>query len=61
MTFQLQTDKNPFQFHIMFVGMNPLKDGAGSRSKGMRSGMRAAFFWQSFQLACAATNLGSRH
>jgi len=33
MTFQLQVDKNSFQLHIMFMGMNPLKDGAGSRSK----------------------------
>jgi hypothetical protein len=22
MTLQLQTDKNPFQFHIIFLGMN---------------------------------------
>jgi hypothetical protein len=33
MTFQLQTDKNPFQFHIMFIGMNPIKDGAYNRTK----------------------------
>ncbi len=33
MTYQLRTDNNPFQFHIMFIGMNPLKDGAGSRTK----------------------------
>jgi hypothetical protein len=24
MTFQLQTDKSPSQFHIIFLGMNPL-------------------------------------
>ena len=33
MTSQLQIDKNSFQFHIIFVGMNPLKDGATSRTK----------------------------
>lgn len=33
MTFHLQIDKNSFQFHIIFVGMNPLKDGASSRTK----------------------------
>jgi hypothetical protein len=33
MTFQLQIDKNSFQFHIIFIGMNPLKDGATSRTK----------------------------
>jgi hypothetical protein len=27
--FQLQTDKNPFQFHIIFIGMNPIKRGPG--------------------------------
>jgi hypothetical protein len=25
MAFQLQIDKNPFQFHIIFDAMNPLK------------------------------------
>lgn len=25
MTFQLQTDKSPSQFHIIFLGMNPLR------------------------------------
>ena len=30
MTFHLQTDKNPFQFYIIFIGMNPLnEDWAG--------------------------------
>jgi hypothetical protein len=28
MTSQLQTDKDPFQFHIIFLGMNPIKDDA---------------------------------
>jgi hypothetical protein len=28
MTFQLQIDKNSFQFHIIYVGMNPIKEGA---------------------------------
>ena len=26
MTFQLRIDKNSFQFHIIFLGMNPIKD-----------------------------------
>ena len=33
MTFQLQIDKNSFRFHIIFVGMNPLKDAASNRTK----------------------------
>jgi RepB DNA-primase from phage plasmid len=33
MTFQLQIDKNSFQFHIIFVGMNPITDGAYNRTK----------------------------
>ena len=33
MTFQLHTDKNPFQFHIIYVGMNPLKKDASTRTK----------------------------
>jgi hypothetical protein len=31
MTFQLQIDKSLFQFHIIFVGMNPITDGANNR------------------------------
>jgi hypothetical protein len=34
MTFQRQTDKNPFQFHIIFRGMNPLKENSHNRTKG---------------------------
>ena len=26
MTFQPRIDKNSFQFHIIFLGMNPIKD-----------------------------------
>ena len=37
MTFQLQTDKNSFQFRIIFIGMNPLKEGANSRMNPYRS------------------------
>ena len=33
MTFHLQTDKNPFQFHIIYIGMNPLKKDAATRTK----------------------------
>ena len=33
MTFQLQTDKNPFQFHIIFLGMNPLRHNSCARTK----------------------------
>src|ERR1700730_3919895 len=33
MTFQLQIDKNSFQFHIIYVGMNPIKEGAYNRTK----------------------------
>ena len=33
MTFQLQTDKNPFQFHIIFIGMNPLREASLARTK----------------------------
>jgi hypothetical protein len=33
MTFQLQIDKNSFQFHIVYVGMNPIKEGAYNRTK----------------------------
>jgi hypothetical protein len=28
MTFQLRIDKNSFQFQIIFLGMNPIKDDA---------------------------------
>jgi hypothetical protein len=30
MTFQLQIDKNSFQFHIIYMGMNPLKKDAAT-------------------------------
>jgi hypothetical protein len=30
MTFQLRIDKNSFQFHIILLGMNPIKDDATS-------------------------------
>ena len=33
MTFQRQTDKNLFRFHIIFPGMNPINDNAHSRTK----------------------------
>jgi hypothetical protein len=33
MTFQLQIDKNSFQFHIILLGMNPIKDDATSLIK----------------------------
>jgi hypothetical protein len=33
MTFQLQIDKNSFQFHIIYIGMNPLKNDAATRTK----------------------------
>src|ERR1700722_19971585 len=33
MTFQLQIDKTSFQFHTIYVGMNPIKEGAFSRTK----------------------------
>jgi hypothetical protein len=33
MTFQLQIDKNSFQFHIIYIGMNPLKHDASTRTK----------------------------
>ena len=33
MTFQLQIDKNSFQFHIIFVGTNPITDCAYKRTK----------------------------
>jgi hypothetical protein len=34
MTFQLQTDKNPFRFHIIFLGTNPIKDNAYHKNEG---------------------------
>jgi hypothetical protein len=34
MTFQLQTDKSSFQFHIIFLGMNPIKDDATCAADG---------------------------
>lgn len=34
MTFHLQTDKRLFRFHIIFIGMNPMKDGIARRSNG---------------------------
>src|SRR3984957_11823879 len=33
MTSQLQIDKNSFQFHIIYIGMNPLKKDAATRTK----------------------------
>jgi len=33
MTFQLQIDKNSFQFHIIYIGMNPLRQDASTRTK----------------------------
>ena|SRR6267143_1524476 len=33
MTLQLQTDKNLFQFHIIYLGMNPLRQDASTRTK----------------------------
>lgn len=33
MTFHLQTDKKPFRFHIIFIGMNPVRQGAWTRTK----------------------------
>jgi hypothetical protein len=33
MTFQLQIAKNSFQFHIIGMGMNPIKEKAHSRTK----------------------------
>jgi hypothetical protein len=33
MTFQLQIDKNSFQFHIIYVGMNPIKE---ARTTGLK-------------------------
>ena len=30
MTFQLQIDKNSFQFHIIYMGMNPLRQDAST-------------------------------
>ena len=41
MTFQLQTDKNPFPFPIIFIGMNPIKAGAQSRTKNNIHSIRA--------------------
>ena len=35
MTFKLQTDKNPFQFHIIYIGMNPLKRDAAPGVDGV--------------------------
>ena len=32
MTCQLQIDKNSFQFHIIYIGMNPLKAEAATRT-----------------------------
>ena len=36
MTFQLQTDKNPSQFQIVFLGMNPLRAGSFAENEGKR-------------------------
>jgi hypothetical protein len=33
MTFQLQIDKNPFEFHIAYIGMNPLRQDGSTRTK----------------------------
>lgn len=33
MTLQLQIDKNSFHFHIIYIGMNPLKAQAATRTK----------------------------
>lgn len=38
MTFQRQTDKKPFQFQIIPLGMNPIKDDATSRIKAQYKG-----------------------
>jgi hypothetical protein len=33
-TFQLQTDKKPFQLHLIHIGMNPLTGDASTRRQG---------------------------
>ena len=33
MTFQLQTDKNLFQLHIIYLGVNSLRQNASTRRK----------------------------
>jgi hypothetical protein len=33
MTFQLQIDKNSFQFQITYIGMNPLRQDTSTRTK----------------------------
>lgn len=44
MTFQRQTDKNPFRFHMIFLGMNPVKDSAHSRMKENIREIRHIYF-----------------
>ena len=33
MTFHLKTDRKSFQFHIIYIGMSPLKKNAATRTK----------------------------
>jgi hypothetical protein len=43
MTFQLPIDKNSFQFQIIFLGMNPVKDDAANRIKANIKDMRIVY------------------
>jgi hypothetical protein len=43
MTFQLQNDKNSFQFHIICIGMNPLKHDAPTRTKNEIEAIRHVY------------------
>jgi hypothetical protein len=33
MTFRLRIDKKLFRFHIIYIGMNPLRQDASTRTK----------------------------
>ena len=43
MTFQLQNDKNSFKFHIIYVGMNPLKHDAPTPTKNEIAAIRHVY------------------
>jgi hypothetical protein len=43
MTFRLRIDKNFFRFHIIFLGMNPIKDDATSLIKANIKDIRTVY------------------
>jgi RepB DNA-primase from phage plasmid len=43
MTFHLQTDKKPFRFHMIHIGMNPLRQDASAQTKEDISSIRHVY------------------